>query len=142
MNVLVFLMLWFGVTTQFAIPALEIHTEGVLTYYDEGMMQSVLRNRFSYDHLHPHYGYIPDCLVALNDDHVDEYVVLFYAGDFELCYVIDVAQKEHVKAREKLNLVAEVDYDTFRRMREKVPEYEDVEVRVAILGDSQSWRER
>jgi hypothetical protein len=135
-----FLRAWYGVPTNTSIPALVQQESGRLTYYADGVMEGVLQRRRSLFH-QLDYIYLPDCLVALNDNHLGQYVVLRYGlqGEkWELCYVVDLAQVsyrsgpgvediwrhngcrgaliDHRGYRECMGLVAEVDYHTWKRL--------------------------
>jgi len=115
MSDVLFLLLWFMSPLE-AVPALPVHTEGYVTAYAPGLMQQVMARRIrEYDQLHPWYGHVPKCLCALNDNHIDQYVLIFPEDHPRvLCYVVDVATPHHVKAREEKNYVIEVDWWTFQ----------------------------
>ncbi len=110
-----FLFALFGVSRMADIPALPIAYSGLPTYYADGVMENVYQNRLLFGDIAAD-AFKPSCLAALNDDHIGEYIALFYDGKIEVCLVADVAQPEHGKRRNRLGLVVEVDYDTARRL--------------------------
>jgi hypothetical protein len=119
MTALILLHLWFHNP---------IYAEGCITPYATGVAEKVLENRLTYwDQLHPIHG-IPNCLLALNENFIDHYAIIYYEHTWVLCYVVDVAQKEHGKERNRLGLVGEVDKETYKRFG-RGP------VSIAVLGD-------
>lgn len=122
MTAILLLHLWFGVTRTAEIPAFEVYQTGYLSAYAPGLAERVMQRRIRlWDQLHPEYGYVPECLIALNEhEHLNSYVVVFYEAEGKhtrwlLCYVVDVAQEEHAEERYRRNLIGEVDYNTFQR---------------------------
>ena len=91
---------------------------GYLSAYSPGVMERVAERRMRLWGLQPSYGFIPECLVALNADHVGEYVVLVYSetGWVEVCWVVDTCQPLDRPARERAGMVAEVNWPTFERL--------------------------
>lgn len=91
---------------------------GYLTHYAPGVAESVVELR--QNHFEQLHGPEPNCLIALNEDHVGKYAILVYEGGSELCRVIDAAQAKHVDARISRRYIAEVDYNTYWRLAHRV----------------------
>jgi hypothetical protein len=73
-----------------------------------------MRRRIRYfDELHPRYGYVPDCLAALNGNFVGQYAVVLHGSDWSLCYLVDCAQPAHAVVRDAAGLVLEIDSESF-----------------------------
>ncbi len=125
--IITFLFALFGVSRMADIPALPITYSGLPTYYADGVMENVYQNRLLFGDI-LETAFIPPCLAALNDDHISQYIALFYDGKIEVCLVVDVAQLEHRQQREHLGLVVEVDYGTARRLGIEPGRIKDVKV--------------
>ena len=88
------------------------HPGGYVTPYAPGVMESVLDRRLKYyGDLHPLW--VPNCLAALNDNHLDTYIVVIWPTGWRICYVADTAQKGHGLDRSKKGLELEVDSKTY-----------------------------
>lgn len=124
MNDALFVVLWFGVQCLggewrdclMNVPALPVYVEGHVTPYAPGLAKEVMIRRIRWGQLRPHYGYVPCCKAVLNDNHLDDYVIVFHEGGWTLCYVVDLAQSGHARERERDNLVLELDAESYRRI--------------------------
>ncbi len=117
MTALLLLQLWIGITRTAEI---QPYAQGYLTHYAPKLAESVLDRRMRLYGLQPYYGYVPACLIALNEDHVGEYVKVVYHEcdadnvDWIICYVVDVDQRDHPDDRPGRGLVGEVNHSTWR----------------------------
>lgn len=109
-----------------AAPALTPAMHGYVTPYAPGLMESVFRRRVAmFDDPRLRYqrwGHLPGCLAALNDDHIGDYIIVWWPTapepdepSWRLCYVVDVAQPHHAAERDAFGLILEVDYNTYAR---------------------------
>jgi len=88
------------------------HPGGFVTPYAPGMMEEVLERRLKYYRdLHPLW--VPSCLAALNDNHLDTYIIVIWPAGWRICYVVDLAQPEHSLIRSNQCLELEVDSKTY-----------------------------
>jgi hypothetical protein len=132
LNEILMILLWFGIQCAradtheclYRVPALPVYAQGGVTPFREGLAWEVRsrRMRWYFELQQQYYGYMPDCLCALNQPHVGDYVVVFYpevvrAGrSWIICYVVDTARPEHGARREEEHNVIEVDHDTFTQL--------------------------
>ena len=94
---------------------LTVIARGTVSPYAPDVAERVFERRIRWQQV-PQYR--PACLVALNDDHIGEYVLVLRPEHRpELCLVVDCAQPLHAIERNKRGLVLETDYHTFHRWR-------------------------
>lgn len=82
---------------------------GGASYYDQGLMEKVYERR-------QHWGLPPTdltCFAALNDNYLGKQIQVTRNNKTLTCYIVDVAQEKHKEAREKDNLIIELDYESY-----------------------------
>lgn len=100
------------------------YRSGYVTPYSYGVMESVMQRRMRYFNQlqSQRFGYLPDCLAATNENNLDNYILVLWSkpseskvSELKLCYVVDVAQRKHIRERVRNNLILEVDYETYSK---------------------------
>ena len=100
---------------------LSLSITGLITYYADGVMDEVYRNRLAWGHVQP----CAECIgmaAMLDRDHIGQQVwidgPLGIEGPF---LVVDCGNAAHRKQQEARHLIAEVDYQTAMRWGMKGP---------------------